>query len=144
MSPIHAHELRGLIGLPWREHGGDARGVDCWQLVVFAYDRLFHVKLPRYDEADPLDCRQVAMLIESGKQVWRAVPEAEVRRRAAVLAGVARACRPTARWRWSLDRCCTSRSGNPARSTGTTTAGAGGCGARGSAAHSDMRVSHEA
>lgn len=75
MSQIYAHELRDLIGLPWRNGGADTRGVTCWTLVVFAYQRLFGVTLPSYDEADPDDCRQVAALIESGKSAWCQVDE---------------------------------------------------------------------
>lgn len=46
------------VGLPWRLHGSDRDGVDCWGLVRLVYREVLGIELPGYDDgyveiADP-------------------------------------------------------------------------------------------
>jgi cell wall-associated NlpC family hydrolase len=56
------------IGLPWRDHGRDRAGCDCWGLVRLVYREQLGIDLPSHDDyATADDGRVVARLVEGGR-----------------------------------------------------------------------------
>lgn len=60
------------IGLPFKEHGRDRKGVDCWGLVRLVMAEQFDISLPsyatHYDSTTRED--QLAPLIEEERKWW--------------------------------------------------------------------------
>jgi len=73
--------VAGYIGLPWREHGRDRSGCDCWGLLRLVLAERFGIAVPAYDGryADTADRAEIAMLMRGGMGPWRQVDEAGVR-----------------------------------------------------------------
>jgi cell wall-associated NlpC family hydrolase len=67
--------------IPFKAHGRDRDGVDCWGLVWMIYKNELNIKLPRYDKeySDPDDYREVAALVAGEKSTWVEVPKGEER-----------------------------------------------------------------
>lgn len=67
-----SHWSAPYIGLPYRDHGRDAAGVDCWGLVVLVYREVLGIVLPGYDEgyATTEERRQIGALIDGHRQAW--------------------------------------------------------------------------
>jgi Cell wall-associated hydrolases (invasion-associated proteins) len=68
---------RAHIEVPFKEHGRDRRGWDCWGLVYCAYLDLFDLRLPSYVDVyagTSLRHREtLATAIEVGRRAWRPV-----------------------------------------------------------------------
>jgi len=60
------------VGLPFKDHGRDFSGVDCWGLVQLVMREEKGVELPTYGETSALDLQKVAGLIakESSIDPW--------------------------------------------------------------------------
>lgn len=71
------------IGLPFRLHGRDRSGVDCWGLVRLVLMEQFGLDLPAYtagyERASPADRADIARLIEGRRSDWIAVDPAATR-----------------------------------------------------------------
>lgn len=64
-------ELRELIGIPYKNHGRDLAGLDCWGLVMVASRELYGVEVPDYNGyADSCNGTQVAPLFDARKD-WQ-------------------------------------------------------------------------
>lgn len=63
------------IGLPFKEHGRDATGLDCWGLVRLVLHEQFGYPLPSYTQEykSPYDVRGVSALIGREAQKWQPV-----------------------------------------------------------------------
>ena len=63
------------IGLPFREHGRDRNGVDCWGLVVLTATERFGIRLPTYvaDYASTHDADDIGRLVRGQMDLWREV-----------------------------------------------------------------------
>ncbi len=58
------HVADRYVGLPWRDGGRDAAGVDCWGLPYLDYRELLGIELPRY-EIDPLDAAGILAAVSA-------------------------------------------------------------------------------
>ena len=63
------------IGLPFREHGRDRSGTDCWGLVVLIAAERFHIRLPSYvaGYASTRDADDIGRLVRGQMDLWREV-----------------------------------------------------------------------
>lgn len=63
------------IGLPFREHGRDRSGVDCWGLVRLALAEQFSVALPSFvtEYRHTLEKSRIGPLIERETQHWQRI-----------------------------------------------------------------------
>jgi probable lipoprotein NlpC len=68
--------LAKYVGLPFRDKGRDAGGVDCWGLIYLIYRDEFRIEVPRYTEryASALERAEVSRLIQGESLGWRPVP----------------------------------------------------------------------
>lgn len=64
------------IGLPFKEHGRDRAGLDCWGLVRLALMEQFGFHLPSYtNEYDRTsDSDKIGRLVSREARAWRAMP----------------------------------------------------------------------
>jgi cell wall-associated NlpC family hydrolase len=67
------------VGLPYKDHGRDRSGVDCWGLVVMVYRECVGIELPSLaeDYVSPDERAEIAELVEHKQQVgpWYEVAE---------------------------------------------------------------------
>ena len=63
------------IGLPFREHGRDRDGADCWGLVTLIAAERFDIRLPSYAAgyASTRDAEDIGRLVRRQMDLWRAV-----------------------------------------------------------------------
>jgi len=64
------------IGLPFREHGRDRSGLDCWGLVRLVLAEQFNIALPSYAEeySRTTEAAKIGALITRETQNWKIVP----------------------------------------------------------------------
>lgn len=64
------------IGLPFREHGRDSAGLDCWGLVRLVLAEQFGLAVPSYAHAYTASTREdeLGPLIRRESRKWRRVP----------------------------------------------------------------------
>jgi cell wall-associated NlpC family hydrolase len=64
------------IGLPFREHGRDRNGTDCWGLVILIAAERFSLRLPSYvaGYASTRDADDIGRLVRGQMDLWREVP----------------------------------------------------------------------
>jgi cell wall-associated NlpC family hydrolase len=69
------------VGTPYRDHGRDEAGVDCWGLVVLIYRHELGIALPEYAGAyaSPRERLEVAGLIQGEAPGWDRVPAGDER-----------------------------------------------------------------
>ena len=62
----------GYVGLPWLEHGRDARGLDCWGLVRLVYEEQFGIDLPSLSDGyeDTVDGDSISSLYAAERCDW--------------------------------------------------------------------------
>jgi len=74
------HWSASYIGTPYKDHGRDRAGVDCWGLAVLVYDEVLGIKLPSYaeDYISTDERGEIADLIRDRQQIgpWFEVDEA--------------------------------------------------------------------
>lgn len=74
------HWSAPFIGLPYRDHGRDRAGVDCWGLAVLVFREVLGIELPSYAEGyvSTNERAEIADLISQRQQVgpWFQVEEA--------------------------------------------------------------------
>lgn len=60
---------------PFRDHGRDLSGLDCWGLVRLVYAQELNITLPNFAEISPSDLRKVARMIDGAKdgEEWLSV-----------------------------------------------------------------------
>ena len=58
----------GFIGLPFKLHGRDRSGVDCWGLIRLVFADHLGIDLPAYEYSSAKEAR--AELVESEKTAW--------------------------------------------------------------------------
>ncbi len=65
------HWSTAYIGLPYRDHGRDRSGVDCWGLAVLVYRDVLGIELPSYAEGyvSTNERAEIADLIAERQQV---------------------------------------------------------------------------
>ena len=70
------HWVTPYIGLPFKPHGRDRNGVDCWGLVRLVLAERFAVNLPSYADGygSTEDARDIGRLIRGELNPWRPVP----------------------------------------------------------------------
>lgn len=77
------------IGLPFRAHGRDRRGVDCWGLARLVLQERHGLDLPSYaagyEGAGVADLDDIARLIDGHRRDWIPIAEAPDRKSAAAL-----------------------------------------------------------
>jgi hypothetical protein len=65
------------VGIPYRDHGAERSGCDCWGLVRLVYRERAAIELPSYagDYADEADSGGVASCVEAARAsgAWRRV-----------------------------------------------------------------------
>lgn len=68
--------LDRFIGIPFREHGRDIAGCDCWGLVCLVYRELRGIELPTFSDqyVSAHDRAAIAGLIAGGSEPWREIP----------------------------------------------------------------------
>ncbi len=69
------------VGLPYRKHGRDRSGVDCWGLVRLPLLDIKGIDLPLWDTVDVADSVELGEAVNTGRNdgSWLSVPEAEAR-----------------------------------------------------------------
>ena len=67
------------IGLPFREHGRNRNGTDCWGLVTLIAAERFGVRLPSYvaGYASTRDADDIGRLVRGQMDLWRNVPRGQ-------------------------------------------------------------------
>ncbi len=67
--------LGHYIGLPFKEHGRDRSGLDCWGLVRLVLDEQFGFHVPSYasDYTRTTDSAAISRLIDREAMDWRAI-----------------------------------------------------------------------
>lgn len=72
-APRPAPWAAEFVGIPFRPHGRDETGVDCWGLVCLVYRRRFGLLLPDHTDAydDPCGVEAVAAAIAARREGWR-------------------------------------------------------------------------
>jgi len=60
---------------PFKDHGRDLSGLDCWGLVRLVYLQELNIALPEFAEISPSDLRRVAYMIDGAKdsEEWSSV-----------------------------------------------------------------------
>lgn len=60
---------------PFKDHGRDLSGLDCWGLVRLVYLQELNIVLPEFAEISPSDLRRVAHMIDGAKdsEEWSSV-----------------------------------------------------------------------
>ena len=74
--PILVEEFNSYVGLPWREHGRDRDGVDCWGVLRLIYLERLGIELPSYHSqySTRADAVEVSRLLSAGVASWQPVP----------------------------------------------------------------------
>jgi cell wall-associated NlpC family hydrolase len=69
------------IGLPFREHGRDHSGADCWGLVVLVAAERFGARLPSYvaGYASTRDADDIGRLVRGQMDLWHEVARGQER-----------------------------------------------------------------
>jgi cell wall-associated NlpC family hydrolase len=73
--------VESYIGLPFKEHGRDRDGVDCWGLVRLVLAEQFNIDLPAYvaGYASTEDAADIARLIRGEMGPWVEVSQSNTR-----------------------------------------------------------------
>lgn len=66
------------IGLPFRDHGRDRRGLDCWGLVRLVLAEQFGVSLIDFDYASTRDSDGIPAAIEAARPEWSVVGDPQL------------------------------------------------------------------
>lgn len=68
-------EISNLIGIPYKSHGREYEGSDCWGILYLFYKDIFKIEIPKYDigykNADDFD--SVSGKINSHLNEWKEV-----------------------------------------------------------------------
>lgn len=69
------------VGLPYRKHGRDRTGVDCWGLARLPLAEIKGIPLPLWDTVDPEDSVVLGEAVEAGRHdgSWLTVSVADAR-----------------------------------------------------------------
>lgn len=69
------------IGLPFKEHGRDRSGIDCWGLVRLIFQEQMGIALPsyRYDYAGTRDAGAIGALITRVVREWETIDMPDAR-----------------------------------------------------------------
>lgn len=69
------------VGLPYRQHGRDRSGVDCWGLARLPLAEIKGVNLPLWDTVGPENSVVLGEAVDAGRHdgSWLSVPPAEAR-----------------------------------------------------------------
>lgn len=65
--------IADYIGLPFKEHGRDRNGCDCWGLVCCTYREQLGIELPLYTDYQHTKDPAISHLIVAGSQLWSGV-----------------------------------------------------------------------
>lgn len=65
--------IKKAAGVPFKDHGRDFTGWDCWGLVVQAYHDCFQIDLPGYEHVSALSSQEVWELFEKHSRSWKPV-----------------------------------------------------------------------
>lgn len=73
-------DLAHFIGLPYRDHGRDRHGVDCYGLVLLFYREILGLEIPALDAAyaSAEDGASVAECVGWAQRQWQAVETPQV------------------------------------------------------------------
>ena len=65
-------DVSKFVGLPWREHGRDFDGLDCWGLVYLIYLHELRIELPSYvDEYEnTVDAKHLKKVYDQNMTAW--------------------------------------------------------------------------
>ena len=68
-------KFKPLIGIPFKIHGRDLTGCDCWGLVCLFYKFIFDIELNSYisDYTDIHDLAGIVQVIEKEQEKWQKV-----------------------------------------------------------------------
>lgn len=72
---LRRHNSRGYfdmwVGIPFKEHGRDFNGCDCWGLVRLWYKDKYNVHLPSYvDDYENVKDKNIAATMQTEKEKW--------------------------------------------------------------------------
>lgn len=73
--------VAGYVGLPFKAHGRDRNGLDCWGLVRLVLLEVFSVDVPCFvtQYSSVKDFNEIERIIEKEKQSWISIPRGEER-----------------------------------------------------------------
>lgn len=68
-------EISDLIGIPYKSHGREKEGSDCWGILYLFYKTILNIEIPRYEIGykDADDFESVSYKINSHLNEWKEV-----------------------------------------------------------------------